>query len=316
MRFGSTQPRTRKFRKPPIEVVESRELGASRARRRRANQVEQLASATRGRVLADFEAGRLAPLLDATQTKRTTRVVETPPLGSTRFLAVVLRNSDGRVGGKEEMGTAVNGWGRRAVKNEEVQDDHRAVDGVDRGLCGVARRAGWLPSLGHGDGCRRPGAGAGRAGLPPGTNMNDFNIPVTSRQMFWLRLDQFLMKFWFVILALLLVLSFGLAMLLPGTKVDRSVAAPHGESRQDDDQWECRRRIEVWRPPGLSGRQVPATRDGVTGANPWSKTSSRERATASEDRWQTGCAIRGVPPVRRMTIMHADGQKQIDRYLL
>ena len=72
-----------------------------------------------------------------------------------------------------------------------------------------------------------------RAGLPPGTNMNDFNMPVTSRQMFWLRLDQFLMKFWFVILALLLVLSFGLAMLLPGTKIEPERSAPHGESRQE-----------------------------------------------------------------------------------
>ncbi len=59
-----------------IEIVsressERVELAASR------DQVEHLASATGGRVLADFEAGELAALLHA-HTRRTTRVVETP----------------------------------------------------------------------------------------------------------------------------------------------------------------------------------------------------------------------------------------------
>jgi hypothetical protein len=58
-----------------------------------------------------------------------------------------------------------------------------------------------------------------QAGLPPGTDMNEFNIPVSGRQMLWLDLDHFLLRFWFVVLPLLLLLSFGLAMLLPARKV-------------------------------------------------------------------------------------------------
>jgi hypothetical protein len=61
------------------ESSERVELAASR------DQVEQLASATKGRVLADFEAGLLASLL-RTQTKRTTRVVETPLWDQPAFL--------------------------------------------------------------------------------------------------------------------------------------------------------------------------------------------------------------------------------------
>jgi hypothetical protein len=52
------------------ETSERVELAAAR------DQVEQLATATGGRVLADHEAGELAPLLRA-RTKQTTRVVET-----------------------------------------------------------------------------------------------------------------------------------------------------------------------------------------------------------------------------------------------
>ena len=67
-----------------IEVVsressERVELAAAR------DQVEQLASATGGRVLADYEANELAGLLHA-RTKRTTRTVETPLWDQPAFL--------------------------------------------------------------------------------------------------------------------------------------------------------------------------------------------------------------------------------------
>jgi hypothetical protein len=69
-----------------VEVVsregsELVELAAAR------DQVEQLASATGGRVLRDYEAGELAPLLHS-QRKRTTRVVETPLWDRPGFLVV------------------------------------------------------------------------------------------------------------------------------------------------------------------------------------------------------------------------------------
>ena len=69
-----------------IEIVsressERVELAAAR------DQVEQLASATGGRVLADYEANELAGLLHA-RTKRTTRTVETPLWDQPGFLVL------------------------------------------------------------------------------------------------------------------------------------------------------------------------------------------------------------------------------------
>ena len=61
------------------ESSERVELAAAR------DQVEQLASATGGRVLADYEAGELVSLLRAT-TKRTSRIVETPLWDQPAFL--------------------------------------------------------------------------------------------------------------------------------------------------------------------------------------------------------------------------------------
>ena len=52
-----------------------------------ADQLEQLASATGGRVLADHDAGDLVTLLQAT-TKKTTRVVETPLWDQPAFLVL------------------------------------------------------------------------------------------------------------------------------------------------------------------------------------------------------------------------------------
>jgi hypothetical protein len=63
------------------ESSERVELAAAR------DQVEQLASATGGRVLADYEADELDALLRAT-TKRTSRVVETPLWDQPAFLVV------------------------------------------------------------------------------------------------------------------------------------------------------------------------------------------------------------------------------------
>jgi hypothetical protein len=57
-------------------------------------------------------------------------------------------------------------------------------------------------------------------GLPPGTDMSGFIIRMpSSRQMLWLDLDHFLLRFWFVVLPLILLLSFGAAMLLPARKI-------------------------------------------------------------------------------------------------
>ncbi len=70
----------------PFEIVsressERVELAAAR------DQVEQLASATGGRVLADFEANELAGLLRA-RTRRSTRMVETPLWDQPAFLVL------------------------------------------------------------------------------------------------------------------------------------------------------------------------------------------------------------------------------------
>ena len=69
-----------------IEIVsregsERVELAAAR------DQVEQLATATGGRVFADYEANELAGLLQA-RTKRTTRTVETPLWDQPGFLVL------------------------------------------------------------------------------------------------------------------------------------------------------------------------------------------------------------------------------------
>jgi hypothetical protein len=71
-----------------------------------------------------------------------------------------------------------------------------------------------------------------KAGLPADTNMNDFNIQVEPGLLIWLNLDHFLLRFWFVILPLLLLLAFGCAMLLPARK-SGSGPSSFGEPRNE-----------------------------------------------------------------------------------
>jgi hypothetical protein len=57
-------------------------------------------------------------------------------------------------------------------------------------------------------------------GLPQGTDMSGLIIPMpSSRQMLWLDLDHLLLRFWFIVLPLIMLLSFGVAMVFPGRKI-------------------------------------------------------------------------------------------------
>ena len=105
-RSNSIKHRTRKLPEASIEIVsressERVELAAAR------DQVEQLASATGGRVLADYEANELAGLLHAAHQADDADGRDAA-VGSAGLSGALLWNSHGRVGGAEEGGAAVN----------------------------------------------------------------------------------------------------------------------------------------------------------------------------------------------------------------
>ncbi len=54
-----------------------------------------------------------------------------------------------------------------------------------------------------------------RAGLPPPSPMNDLIVPVTGRQMLYIELDHFLVKFWYVLVPAVVLLCFGVAASFP-----------------------------------------------------------------------------------------------------
>jgi hypothetical protein len=53
------------------------------------------------------------------------------------------------------------------------------------------------------------------AGLPAGSDMSDFDIPLPRQQILHIELAQFLLKFRFVMLAVVLLICFGTAASLP-----------------------------------------------------------------------------------------------------
>jgi hypothetical protein len=46
-----------------------------------------------------------------------------------------------------------------------------------------------------------------QSALPPDSALADFNVPVTRDMMFWIQFDQFLNRFWIVLLALIMIIS-------------------------------------------------------------------------------------------------------------
>ena len=59
-----------------------------------------------------------------------------------------------------------------------------------------------------------------RAGLPLDASMADFGIPLPGYLMFCVRLDHLLMKFWFVLLPLIVLFGFGIARSIPSRPAD------------------------------------------------------------------------------------------------
>ncbi len=70
-----------------------------------------------------------------------------------------------------------------------------------------------------------------RQGLPPGALPNDFGIPMTGRQILAVEIDHFLMRFWFILLPLVLLICLGIAAWLPGTRsAAHTPSAPSGKA--------------------------------------------------------------------------------------
>jgi len=64
-----------------------------------------------------------------------------------------------------------------------------------------------------------------RAGLPPGSPMNDLGLQVTGRQMLHIELDHLLLRFWFVLLLVVLLICFGIAASLPRARSTAGTAS-------------------------------------------------------------------------------------------
>jgi hypothetical protein len=92
-----------------------------------------------------------------------------------------------------------------------------------------------------------------RAGLPPGSPMNDLGLQVTGRQMLSIELDHFLLKFWFVLLPVLLLICFGIAAALPPARSTAGMASDKmGIAHGRGDR------------PKLAGDAESTTSDGIT----------------------------------------------------
>jgi hypothetical protein len=75
-----------------------------------------------------------------------------------------------------------------------------------------------------------------RAGLPLDARMADFGIPLPGYLMFCVQLDHLLMKFWFVLLPLIVLLSLGVALSIPPTHADSRPASTASERPERDDR--------------------------------------------------------------------------------
>ena len=87
-------------------------------------------------------------------------------------------------------------------------------------------------------------------GLPQGADLSGFIIRMpSSRLMLGLDLDHLLLRFWFVVLPLMILLSFGVAMVLPRGRSSPGLSIPKG-SRSRHTPYAVRRRKGsdgVWR---------------------------------------------------------------------
>jgi hypothetical protein len=61
-----------------------------------------------------------------------------------------------------------------------------------------------------------------QAGLPPDTPLADFDVPVTRDMLRWILFDEFLSRFWIVLLALIVLVAWAIIAYFPGGAVKAS----------------------------------------------------------------------------------------------
>ena len=62
-----------------------------------------------------------------------------------------------------------------------------------------------------------------QAGLPPNASLSDFNVPVTREVANWIDIDNFLSRFWIVLLTLIVLATWVTVAYLPGGAAKASV---------------------------------------------------------------------------------------------
>ena len=70
------------------------------------------------------------------------------------------------------------------------------------------------------------------AGLPLDTPIEDIGIEVAADLMSWIQIDHLLLKFWFVLLPLVLLIGLGLACLIPSKQGVPRTRPPSAISRE------------------------------------------------------------------------------------